>query len=195
MKELKDKILEEGIVLGENILKVDSFLNQQIDVELIKKMGVEFAEHFKDKNIDKVFTVESSGIAPALATASELGVKCVFGRKKQSLTTSEDVYHSSVYSFTKQVMNELIVNKEFISEGENVLMIDDFLANGQAAKGMIAIIRQAGANPIGCGIVIEKSFSNGRKIIEDMGVEVYSLARIAKLTKEEIVFLEDWLNL
>lgn len=191
MKELKDKILEEGIVLGENILKVDSFLNQQIDVELIKKMGVEFAEHFKDKNIDKVFTVESSGIAPALATASELGVKCVFGRKKQSLTTSEDVYHSSVYSFTKQVMNELIVNKEFISEGENVLMIDDFLANGQAAKGMIAIIRQAGANPIGCGIVIEKSFSNGRKIIEDMGVEVYSLARIAKLTKEEIVFLED----
>ena len=195
MKELKDKILEEGIVLGENILKVDSFLNQQIDVELIKKMGVEFAEHFKDKNIDKIFTVESSGIAPALATASELGVKCVFGRKKQSLTTSEDIYHSSVFSFTKQVMNELIVNKEFISEGENVLMIDDFLANGQAAKGMIAIIRQAGANPVGCGIVIEKSFSDGRKIIEDMGVEVYSLARIAKLSKEEIVFLEDWLNL
>ena len=144
-------------------------------------MGKEFAEHFKDRKIDKVFTVESSGIAPALATASELGVKCVFGRKKQSLTTSEDVYHSSVFSFTKQVMNELIVNKEFINEGENVLMIDDFLANGQAAKGMIAIIRQAGANPVGCGIVIEKSFSNGRKLIEDMDVEVYSLARIAKL--------------
>lgn len=191
MKELQDKILEEGIVLGHDILKVDSFLNQQIDVELISKMGKEFAEHFKDKKIDKVFTVESSGIAPALATASELGVKCVFGRKKQSLTTSEEVYHSSVFSFTKQVMNELIVNKEFINEGENVLMIDDFLANGQAAKGMIAIIRQAGANPVGCGIVIEKSFSNGRSIIEDMGVEVYSLARIKSLSEDGIEFKED----
>ena len=191
MRELKEKILEEGIVLGHDILKVDSFLNQQIDVELIKNMGVEFAEHFKDKNIDKVLTVESSGIAPALATASELGVKCVFARKKQSLTTDEDIYHSSVFSYTKQVMNELIVSKKFISEGENVLMIDDFLANGQAAKGMIAIIRQAGANPVGCGIVIEKSFSNGRSIIEDMGVEVYSLARISKLEEGNIVFKED----
>ena len=191
MKALKDKILEEGIVLGHDILKVDSFLNQQIDVELIDKMGKEFAEYFKDKNIDKVLTVESSGIAPALATAGELGVKCVFARKKQSLTTSEDVYHSSVYSFTKQVMNELIVNKEFIKEGENVLLIDDFLANGQAAKGMIAITRQAGANPVGLGIVIEKSFSNGRQIIEDMGVDMYSLARIAKLEEDNIVFVED----
>ncbi|WP_297281987.1 xanthine phosphoribosyltransferase [uncultured Anaerococcus sp.] len=191
MKELEQKILDEGIVLGDNILKVDSFLNQQIDVELIEKMGEEFAEYFKDKNIDKVFTVESSGIAPALATAQKLGVKCVFGRKKQSLTTSEEVYHSSVFSFTKQVMNELIVNKEFIKEDENVLMIDDFLANGQAAKGMIAIIRQAGANPVGCGIVIEKSFNNGRSIVEEMGVEVYSLARISKLENGNIVFEEN----
>lgn len=191
MKELEQKILDEGIVLGDNILKVDSFLNQQIDVELIEKMGEEFAEYFKDKNIDKVFTVESSGIAPALATAQKLGVKCVFGRKKQSLTTSQDVYHSSVFSFTKQVMNELIVNKEFIKEDENVLMIDDFLANGQAAKGMIAIIRQAGANPVGCGIVIEKSFNNGRSIVEEMGVEVYSLARISKLENGNIVFEEN----
>ena len=191
MKELEQKILDEGVVLGDDILKVDSFLNQQIDVDLIEKMGEEFAEYFKDKNIDKVFTVESSGIAPALATAQKLGVKCVFGRKKQSLTTSEEVYHSSVFSFTKQVMNELIVNKEFIKEDENVLMIDDFLANGQAAKGMIAIIRQAGANPVGCGIVIEKSFNNGRSIVEEMGVEVYSLARISKLENGNIVFEEN----
>lgn len=188
MKELENKILEEGIVLGEDILKVDSFLNQQIDVELMGKVGREFADHFKDKKIDKVLTVESSGIAPALFVAEILGVKCVFARKKQSLTTSKDVYHSSVYSFTKQQMNELIVNKEFISEDENVLMIDDFLANGQAAKGMIAIIRQAGANPVGCGIVIEKAFSEGRKVIEDMGVEIYSLARIKKLSANEIIF-------
>lgn len=191
MKELENKILEEGIVLGHDILKVDSFLNQQIDVELMGLVGKEFADHFRDKNIDKVLTVESSGIAPALFTAENLGVKCVFARKKQSLTTSEDVYHSSVFSFTKQVMNEMIVNKEFIKEGENVLMIDDFLANGQASKGMIAIIRQAGANPVGCGIVIEKSFSKGRSVIEEMGVEVYSLARIKKLSADEIVFEEN----
>ncbi|MDO5047618.1 MAG: xanthine phosphoribosyltransferase [Anaerococcus sp.] len=191
MKELEEKILEEGIVIGPNILKVDSFLNQQIDSELILKMGKEFAQYFKDKNIDKVLTVESSGIAPALATALELGVKCVFARKQQSLTTGENVYHSSVYSFTKQVTNELIVSKNFLKEDENVLMIDDFLANGQAAKGMVALIRQAGANPVGLGIVIEKSFSDGREIIKDMGIDLYSLARIAKLEDGEITFVKE----
>ncbi|KWZ78608.1 xanthine phosphoribosyltransferase [Anaerococcus tetradius] len=192
MKELEEKILEEGIVIGPNILKVDSFLNQQIDCNLIQAMGKAFAEHFKDKKIDKVLTVESSGIAPALATAIELGVKCVFARKQQSLTTGDNVYHSSVYSFTKQVTNELIVSKNFLKEDENVLMIDDFLANGQAAKGMVALVRQAGANPIGFGIVIEKSFSEGRDVIEnEMGLEIYSLARIAKLEEGKITFVEE----
>lgn len=192
MKELEEKILEEGIVIGPNILKVDSFLNQQIDCNLIQTMGKAFAEHFKDKKIDKVLTVESSGIAPALATAIELGVKCVFARKQQSLTTGDNVYHSSVYSFTKQVTNELIVSKNFLKEDENVLMIDDFLANGQAAKGMVALVRQAGANPVGFGIVIEKSFSEGRDVIEnEMGLEIYSLARIAKLEEGKITFVEE----
>ena len=192
MKELEEKILEEGIIIGPNILKVDSFLNQQIDCNLIQAMGKAFAEHFKDKKIDKVLTVESSGIAPALATAIELGVKCVFARKQQSLTTGDNVYHSSVYSFTKQVTNELIVSKNFLKEDENVLMIDDFLANGQAAKGMVALVRQAGANPIGFGIVIEKSFSEGRDVIEnEMGLEIYSLARIAKLEEGKITFVEE----
>ncbi|WP_276861906.1 xanthine phosphoribosyltransferase [Anaerococcus tetradius] len=192
MKELEEKILEEGIVIGPNILKVDSFLNQQIDCNLIQAMGKAFAEHFKDKKIDKVLTVESSGIAPALATAIELGVKCVFARKQQSLTTGDNVYHSSVYSFTKQVTNELIVSKNFLKEDENVLMIDDFLANGQAAKGMVALVRQAGANPVGFGIVIEKSFSEGRDVIEnEMGLEIYSLARIAKLEEGKITFVEE----
>lgn len=191
MKELEQRIIEDGIVLGPDILKVDSFLNQQIDAKLVHKMGKEFARYFADKNIDKVLTVESSGIAPALATALELEVDCVFARKKQSLTTGANVYHSSVYSFTKQVTNELIVSKDFIKEGENVLMIDDFLANGQAAKGMVAICRQAGANPAGLGIVIEKSFSNGRSLIEDMGIDIYSLARIKKLEKGKITFVEE----
>lgn len=192
MRELEERILEEGIVIGSNILKVDSFLNQQIDCKLIQQMGKAFAEHFKDKKIDKVLTVESSGIAPALATAIELGVKCVFARKQQSLTTGDNVYHSSVYSFTKQVTNELIVSKNFLQEDENVLMIDDFLANGQAAKGMVALVRQAGANPVGFGIVIEKSFSEGREVIEkEMDLEVYSLARIAKLEEGKITFVQD----
>lgn len=191
MKELEERILKDGIVIGPNILKVDSFLNQQIDSKLIHKMGVEFANYFRDKKIDKVLTVESSGIAPALATALELEVDCVFARKKQSLTTGDNFYHSSVYSFTKQVTNELIVSKDFIKEGENVLMIDDFLANGQAAKGMIAIVRQAGANPAGLGIVIEKSFSEGRELIEDMDIDIYSLARIAKLEEGKITFIEE----
>ncbi|WP_297788965.1 xanthine phosphoribosyltransferase [uncultured Anaerococcus sp.] len=192
MRELEERILEEGIVIGPNILKVDSFLNQQIDCKLIQQMGKAFAEHFKDKKIDKVLTVESSGIAPALATALELGVKCVFARKQQSLTTGDNVYHSSVYSFTKQVTNELIVSKNFLKEDENVLMIDDFLANGQAAKGMVALVRQAGANPVGFGIVIEKSFSEGREVIEkEMDLEVYSLARIAKLEEGKITFIQD----
>lgn len=191
MKELEQRILEDGIVIGPDILKVDSFLNQQIDAKLIHNMGKEFARYFRDKNIDKVLTVESSGIAPALATALELEVNCVFARKKQSLTTGEDFYHSSVYSFTKQVTNELIVSKNFLHEGENILMIDDFLANGQAAKGMIAICRQAGANPAGLGIVIEKSFSDGRALIEDMGIDIYSLARIKKLEEGKITFIEE----
>ena len=191
MKELEQRILEDGIVIGPDILKVDSFLNQQIDAKLIHNMGKEFARYFRDKNIDKVLTVESSGIAPALATALELEVNCVFARKKQSLTTGEDFYHSSVYSFTKQVTNELIVPKNFLHEGENILMIDDFLANGQAAKGMIAICRQAGANPAGLGIVIEKSFSDGRALIEDMGIDIYSLARIKKLEEGKITFIEE----
>ena len=192
MKKLEEVILSHGKVLGKDILKVDSFLNHQIKPKLIKEMGEEFAEHFKDKNINKILTVESSGIAPALATALELGVKCVFARKQQSLTTGDDVYHSSVYSFTKQVTNELIVSKNFIKEDENVLMIDDFLANGQAAKGMVALVRQAGANPVGFGIVIEKSFSDGRSVIEnEMGLEVYSLARIAKLEDGKITFVEE----
>jgi len=191
MKELEERILKDGIVIGPTILKVDSFLNQQIDSKLIHKMGIEFANHFRDKNIDKVLTVESSGIAPALATALELEVDCVFARKKQSLTTGDYFYHSSVYSFTKQVTNELIVSKDFLKEGENILMIDDFLANGQAAKGMIAIVRQAGANPAGLGIVIEKSFSEGRQLIEDMDIDIYSLARIAKLEDGEITFVEE----
>lgn len=191
MKELEKLILEKGKVLEGNILKVDSFLNQQIDISMMKKMGIEFANHFRDKNIDRILTVESSGIAPAVFAAEELNCKCVFARKQKSLTLDDNIFHSTVYSFTKQVMKEIIVSKEYLKENENVLLIDDFLANGQACKGMIALCNQAGANVSGIGIVIEKSFQDGRKLLKEEGYDVFSLAKIKEFKDGKVIFEED----
>lgn len=191
MKELQDVILEKGNVLRGNILKVDSFLNQQVDCELMYRIGEEFYEHFKDYGITKVLTVESSGIAPALFAAKLLGSKLIFARKKKSLTTDINIFKSTVYSYTKQEMKEIMVSKDFLTENDKVLLIDDFLANGQAAKAMIALCNQAGAKVCAVGIVIEKSFQKGRKLLEDMGYEVYSLARIKNLSEEAIEFIDE----
>lgn len=190
MKKLEEIILQRGQVLDGNILKVDSFLNQQIDTKLIYEMGEEFAKHFKDKNITKILTVESSGIAPAYATGLVLGCDVIFARKQKSLTTDDYSYSSTAYSYTKEEMKQLIVSKEFIDENDNVLLIDDFLANGQAVKAMIAICKQAGAEIAGVGIVIEKSFQDGRKLLDDMGLDVCSLARISVLNSENIEFID-----
>lgn len=190
MKKLEEIILSRGQVLDGNILKVDSFLNQQIDTRLMGEMGKEFAEHFKDKNVTKILTVESSGIAPALATGQALGCNVVFARKQKSLTTDDYSYSSTAYSYTKEEMKQLIVSKEFIDENDNVLLIDDFLANGQAVKAMIAICKQAGAEIAGVGIVIEKSFQDGRKLLDAMGIDVLSLARISVLSNENIEFID-----
>ncbi|MDO4662601.1 MAG: xanthine phosphoribosyltransferase [Tissierellia bacterium] len=191
MRELEELILKKGKVLDGDILKVDSFLNHQVDVHIMKLIGKEFANHFKDKKIDKVLTVESSGIAPAMFTAMELDCDMIFARKKKSLTIEDNIYKSTVYSYTKQEMKEIMVSKEFLHEGENVLLIDDFLANGQAAQAMIALCTQAGANVCGIGIVIEKSFQKGRKILEDQGIDVLSLARIKVLSTSGIEFVEE----
>ena len=189
MQKLEEYILSKGQVLEGNILKVDSFINQQIDTKLMQEIGKDFADYFRDKNVTKILTVESSGIAPAIFTAVELGCNVVFARKQKSLTTDDYSYSSTCYSYTKEVMTQLIVSKDYIKEDDNVLLIDDFLANGQAAKAMVAICNQAGANVCGIGIVIEKTFQEGRKMLEDMNIDVHSLVRISELSEDNIEFI------
>ncbi|MEK4152518.1 xanthine phosphoribosyltransferase [Carnobacterium sp. FSL E2-0243] len=179
MKLLEERILKDGVVLGDNVLKVDNFLNHQIDPILMQEIGNEFAELFKGRGINKIITIESSGIAPAVFAGLAMGVPVVFARKHKSLTLVDNMYSASVYSFTKNVTNEIAVSKSFLDSSDNVLLIDDFLANGQAAIGLLEICEKAGAKVSGMGIVIEKSFQKGRQIVEESGIEIVSLARIA----------------
>ncbi|MFC0361178.1 xanthine phosphoribosyltransferase [Enterococcus canintestini] len=191
MKELVARIKEDGRVLGDGVLKVDSFVTHQVDPVLMEEIGKRFAQVFQAANITKVVTIEASGIAPALYTAQELGVPLVFARKSKSLTMNEELLTAQVYSFTKQVTSTVSISKKFLTENDNVLLIDDFLANGQAAKGLIELCQQAGAHVEGIGIVIEKSFQDGRELLEDMGIKVVSLARIASLKAGEVEFIEE----
>jgi xanthine phosphoribosyltransferase len=190
MKLLEERIKQDGRVIGTEVLKVDNFLNHQVDPALMKAMGDEFARLFADAKVDKVLTVESSGIAPAVFTALALNVPMVFARKKKSLTLSEDHYTADVYSFTKQETNHVIVDKRFIQPGERLLLIDDFLANGQAVEGMMQIAEAAGAEVVGVGIVIEKTFQKGRALLDERDVRVESLARIAAFEDGEVIFAD-----
>ena len=191
MEALKQKIIDEGKVLSNTVLKVDSFVNHQMDPILMKQIGEEFAERFKGMGITKVLTIESSGIGPALMTALEMGVPMIFARKRKSLTLTEGLITSTVRSFTKQETNEVTISRNFITEGDNVLIIDDFLAVGQAALGLIDIVKQAGANPVGVGIVIEKSFQDGHKTVKETGVKLESLAKIASLEGGKVQFVNE----
>ncbi|TDF96389.1 xanthine phosphoribosyltransferase [Paenibacillus piri] len=190
MRELHDKIRNEGIVLGEHVLKVDTFLNHQIDPELMMKIGQQFADRFADAAVDKVLTLESSGIAPALMTALVLRTPLLFARKQKSLTLTDNLFVESVYSFTKQQKSDVTVSRKFLSPGEKVLIIDDFLAHGEAAFGMVRIVKAAGAEVAGIGIVIEKSFQDGGRKLREAGFRVESLARIASLSAERIEFIQ-----
>ncbi|MEK4148029.1 xanthine phosphoribosyltransferase [Robertmurraya sp. FSL W8-0741] len=181
MKTLKDKIRFEGRVLSSQVLKVDSFLNHQIDPRLMAEVGKEFANRFKKENITKVLTIESSGIAPGLMAALELEVPVVFARKRKSLTLVNDLLTASVHSFTKNETNEISVSNQFLMQDDRVLIIDDFLANGQAALGLVDIVKASGAEVAGIGIVIEKSFQNGGSLLREKGFRVESLARISSL--------------
>lgn len=191
MKLLEDRIRKDGTVIGEDVLKVDNFLNHQVDPDLMYEMGKTFYEKFKNEKITKILTVESSGIAPAFATALQFHVPLVFARKHKSLTLKDDLYTATVYSFTKQTSNTIAIARKFLSKDDRVLIIDDFLANGQAVKGLTEIIDQAGATTVGAGIVIEKTFQKGRKMFEEQGVRVVSLARIAAFKNGEVVFADD----
>ena len=191
MYALEQKILAEGIVLSDQVLKVDSFLNHQIDPKLMQQIGQEFARLFKDAGITKIITIEASGIAPAVMAGLELGVPVIFARKYQSLTLKDDLYRSKVFSFTKQIESTIAISNKHISASDKVLVIDDFLANGQAALGLADLIHQAQAEVVGIGIVIEKSFQPGRDILLEKGYRVESLARVKSLSNGNVEFVRD----
>ncbi|WP_339261149.1 xanthine phosphoribosyltransferase [Lysinibacillus sp. FSL K6-3209] len=188
MKLLHDKIMQEGKVLSSSVLKVDSFLNHQIDPQLMKEIGHEFANRFSDEIITKVLTIESSGIAPSVMLGLEIGAPVVFARKRKSLTLSDNLYSSKVHSFTKNETNDISVSCNFLSKDDNVLIVDDFLANGEAVKGLLDIAAQAGAHVVGVGIVIEKGFQDGGKLLREQGVRVESLAIVDSLEDGKVTF-------
>ncbi|KHL91576.1 xanthine phosphoribosyltransferase [Paenibacillus sp. IHB B 3415] len=191
MELLRQKVINEGIVLGPGVLKVDSFLNHQMDPFLMREVGREFTRRFAGEGITKVLTIESSGIAPGIMTALELEVPMIFARKQKSLTLTEDIYVEKVYSFTKKETNEITVSRKFIAPGERVLIVDDFLANGEAAFGLARIVEQAGGTVAGIGIVIEKAFQPGNRLLKEAGYRVESLVRIASLDDGVVGFVEE----
>ncbi|KRM68305.1 xanthine phosphoribosyltransferase [Apilactobacillus ozensis] len=190
MKLLEERILKDGNVLSGDILKVDTFLNHQVDPQLMNSIGKEFKKLFDNENITRILTVESSGIAPAVLTGLQMNVPVVFARKHKSVTMNDNAYTSDVYSYTKKVNNHISIDKRFINADDNVLIIDDFLANGQAVNGLVDIIHQANANVSGVGIVIEKSFQDGRKKLDNEGLHVESLARISSLDNNKVTFVD-----
>ena len=178
MNFLEEKILKDGVIKEGNVLKVDSFLNHQMDVDVIDKIGKTFYERFKDKNVTRIVTIESSGIALGYATARYFNLPLVFAKKSKSINIDSEVYVAEVESFTHKCTNTVIVSKKFIKPNDKVLIIDDFLANGCALQGLIKIVEQAGAEVVGIGIAIEKGFQQGGDNIRKMGYDLYSIATV-----------------
>ncbi|WP_040208963.1 xanthine phosphoribosyltransferase [Neobacillus jeddahensis] len=191
MRLLEEKIKTDGTIISDQVLKVDSFLNHQIDPVLMKEIGKEFALRFANEGVTKIVTIESSGIAPAVMAGLYMDIPVVFARKRKSLTLIDDLLTASVHSFTKNETNEISISKKYITEEDRILIIDDFLANGQAALGLVDIVQQSGAAVIGIGIVIEKSFQQGAEILASQGIRVESLARIASLAEGKVEFLNE----
>lgn len=191
MKLLEDYIIKYGNALNEHVLKVDAFLNHQIDPDLMMELGKDFVEHFKDTPITKVVTIETSGIAPSLMLGYLLHVPVVFMKKAASKIVSDDVYRTSIHSFTKDIDYQITCSRDYLSKDDQVLFIDDFMANGEACLGAIDIIHQAEAEVAGVGIVIEKAFQCGRSKVEALGFEVYAQARIASLGHKHIEFVKE----
>ncbi len=191
MKLLEDKILSCGTVLPGNILKVDSFLNHQLDVALLSELGKEFYRLFSSDNITKILTVEASGIAIACFAAQHFDVPVVFAKKGHHKNIGTDCYTAEVFSFTKGTSYTIFVSKKYISPEDNILVIDDFLANGQAVLGLKKIVEDAGASLQGVGIAIEKGFQNGGKQIREAGVNLKSLAIVDSMTDDSISFRSD----
>lgn len=184
MNFLEERILKDGIVKAGNVLKVDSFLNHQMDVELFDKIGEEFNDRFSNKKINKILTIEASGIGIAVAVARHFKVPVVFAKKTKSINLDGDVYNASVESFTHKNTNNVIVSKKFLNKEDKILIIDDFLANGCAMQGLIQIIKASGASVEGIGIVIEKGFQIGGKTIRNLGYQLESLAIVDAMNAE-----------
>ncbi len=191
MKALKERIIKDGKIREGNVLKVDSFLNHQLDIELFEQMGEEFKRRFEGKKITKILTIEASGIAIACIAARYFKVPVVFAKKTQTKNIAGDVYTSKVESFTHGKVYDIIVSKEFLKPEDHVLIIDDFLANGKALLGLTKLVQDAGATVVGAGIAIEKGFQDGGKLIRESGIQLESLAIIDAMSVEEgITFRE-----
>lgn len=189
MKLLEDRILKDGHIGADNVLKVDSFLNHQIDVSFVCELGKEFYRLFKDENITKILTIEASGIGIACLAAQYFGVPVVFAKKTKTINIYSDTYNATVHSYTHKRDYDIVVSKEFLSKDDNVLIIDDFLAKGSALTALLMLIEKAGAKTAGAGIVIEKAYQGGGNLVRDMGIRVESLAKIKSISeKDGIVF-------
>ena len=191
MSYLKDRIIKDGLVLPNNVIKVDSFMNHQIDPEIMQEIAIDFYYRFRQAGVTKVLTIEASGIAPAIITAAHFKVPMLFAKKTQPSTlNNQDRYETDVHSYTKNVTSRVIISKQYLKADDRVLIIDDFLANGEAALGLIDLVHQAGASVVGVGICIEKSFQEGRNKLDEMGIPVNSICRIASLEDQKISFLD-----
>lgn len=191
MSYLKDRILKDGVVLPNNVIKVDSFMNHQIDPEIMQEIAIDFYYRFRQAGVTKVLTIEASGIAPAIITAAHFKVPMLFAKKTQPSTLNQQGrYETQVHSYTKNTTSRVIISQQYLDASDRVLIIDDFLANGQAALGLIDLVKQAGAEVVGVGICIEKSFQSGRALLEEAGIPVHSICRIGSLENETITFLE-----
>ena len=189
MKLLEDRILKDGHIGADNVLKVDSFLNHQIDVSFVCELGKEFYRLFKDEHITKILTIEASGICIACLAAQYFGVRVVFAKKTKTINIYSDTYNATVHSYTHKKDYDIVVSKEFLSKEDNVLIIDDFLAKGSALTALLMLIEKAGAKTAGAGIVIEKAYQGGGNLVRDMGIRVESLAKIKSISKKDgIVF-------
>ena len=184
MKLLEERIRKDGKIRGTEVLKVDRFLNHQMDIGLINEIGKEFHRLFQDCGVNKILTIEASGIGIACITAQSFNVPVIFAKKNKTKNIAGDVYTSKVESFTHGKVYDIIVSKEFLGPGDRVLLIDDFLANGSALQGLINLVRDAGATLVGAGICVEKAFQPGGDLIRSMGVRVESLARIKSMSEE-----------
>ena len=189
MESLGQKVKEDGVVIDEKILKVDGFLNHQIDAKLMNDVGKTFYESFKDAGITKILTIEASGIAPAIMASFHFDVPCLFAKKAKPSTLKDGFYSTDIHSFTKNKTSTVIVSEEFLGADDKVLIIDDFLANGDASLGLNDIVKQANATTVGVGIVVEKSFQNGRQRLDDAGLYVSSLCKVASLKGNKVTLL------